>query len=239
MEKITLQVAGMTCTGCQAKVEYLLAGIPGITRVQADFKTGLTQIQASRQIRNEELEQALRGEEKYRILSGMPGDKTPESSFSTAAYRPVFLLLLWIGGLSALAAYAGDTFHADRFMRFSMAGFFLAFSFFKFIDLPGFAASFAGYDVLASRWKTWGYLYPGAELLLGIAWFTGFRPELTAAFTFGLMAFGMAGIASALLSERKVACACLGPVFRLPLSSVAMVENGLMVVMSGIMLVTG
>ncbi len=230
----------MTCTGCQAKVEYLLAVIPDVARVRADFKTGLTEIQASRKIRNEELEQALQGEEKYKVVSGeIPAEITSEDGFSPAAYRPVFLLLLWIGGLSALAAYAEDTFHADRFMRFSMAGFFLAFSFFKFLDLPGFAASFAGYDLLASRWRGWGYLYPGAELLLGLAWFTGFRPELTAALTFGLMAFGLAGITATLLSGRKVACACLGPVFRLPLSSVAMVENGLMVLMSGIMLVTG
>lgn len=37
----------------------------------------------------------------------------------------------------------------------------------KTIDVQAFAASFHKYDLLSQRWRAWGRLYPGTELLVG------------------------------------------------------------------------
>ena len=60
-----------------------------------------------------------------------------------------------------------------------MAGFFLVFSFFKLLNLRAFADAYAGYDVVAARWRVWGYDYPFVELALGAAYLTGFWPVAT------------------------------------------------------------
>ncbi|CAM6000172.1 unnamed protein product [Sphagnum balticum] len=52
-------------------------------------------------------------------------------------------------------------------MRHFMAGFFLVFSFFKLLNLKTFADGYAKYDLLAMRWKPYGFIYPFCELALG------------------------------------------------------------------------
>ena len=69
----------------------------------------------------------------------------------------------------AVEAVSGH-FNLHRFMPNFMAGFFLVFSFFKLLDLAGFAKSYAIYDVLAKKMPTYGYIYPFIELGLGAAY---------------------------------------------------------------------
>ena len=40
------------------------------------------------------------------------------------------------------------------------------------------------------------------------------------------------------LNKKKIQCACLGAVFNLPMSTVTIIEDALMIAMSGIMLIT-
>jgi hypothetical protein len=55
-------------------------------------------------------------------------------------------------------------------------------------------------------------------------------------FTALLMAVSLAGVLRAVLSKRQIRCACLGTVFNLPMSTVTVIEDGLMFVMAVIML---
>jgi len=43
-----------------------------------------------------------------------------------------------------------------RWMNHFMAGFFLVFSFFKLLNLKGFAESYSMYDIVAKHWNGWG-----------------------------------------------------------------------------------
>jgi len=52
------------------------------------------------------------------------------------------------------------------------------------------------------------------------------------------MAVSLIGVVQSLLNKRKIKCACLGDVFNLPMSTITIIEDGLMIVMSGIMLLT-
>jgi hypothetical protein len=122
-------------------------------------------------------------------------------------------------------------------MRQFMAGFFLVFSFFKLLDLHGFADSFAGYDLLASRVKAYGYVYPFMQLAMGIAYLlTEADPVLVNTATIAVMGFNTLGVLRAVFNKQQILCACLGTGFNLPMSTVTIVEDLLMVAMAAAML---
>lgn len=50
------------------------------------------------------------------------------------------------------------------------------------------------------------------------------------------MGISMIGVLQAVLNKRKIECACLGAVFKLPMSTVTIIEDALMMMMSGAML---
>ena len=126
--------------------------------------------------------------------------------------------------------------HWMHFMRNFIAGFFLTFSFFKFLDLKGFVESYAMYDIIAKRFKLWGYIYAFTELALGIAFLIAFNPFITNLTTVIVMGVSIIGVVQSIMNKSKIQCACLGAVFKLPMSTVTIIEDGLMIVMSIIML---
>ena len=121
-------------------------------------------------------------------------------------------------------------------MRYFMAGFFLVFSFFKLLDIKAFATAYSGYDLLARRWRGWGLIYPFVELALGIAYLAQFNPLLTHWVTIIVMGFSAIGVIRAVASKTQIQCACLGTVFKLPMSTVTIVEDVGMVLMAAGML---
>ena len=121
-------------------------------------------------------------------------------------------------------------------MRYFMAGFFIVFAFFKLLDINGFANAYAGYDLLAARWRGWGLIYPFIELGLGLAFLANWQMQFMLWLTIGVMGFSALGVIRAVTSGRKIQCACLGAVFKLPMSTVTIVEDIGMVVMAALML---
>jgi hypothetical protein len=157
-----------------------------------------------------------------------------------ATYSPLLLILAYILGVSLLVqigmdGMAGVT-TADT-MRYFMAGFFLVFSFFKLLDIGAFANAYSAYDLLASRWHGWGMLYPFVELALGMAYLAHLNPLLTHWVTIIVMGFSAIGVIRAVASKTQIQCACLGTVFKLPMSTVTIVEDVGMVAMAAVMLV--
>lgn len=157
-----------------------------------------------------------------------------------ASYLPLLLIIAYI----AVAAFAGSTLQSGAvdwraWMTNFMAGFFLVFSAFKFLDLRGFADAYSGYDVLARRWHAYGYIYPFLELALGLAYLFRIAPVATNAATLLLMGFSSLGVLAALANRRRIVCACLGTVLKLPMSTVTLVEDLGMAAMAAAMLLTG
>lgn len=117
-----------------------------------------------------------------------------------------------------------------------MAGFFLAFSFFKMLDLQGFADSYRMYDILARKFPFWAKLYPFVELGLGIAFLINLSPVMINLVTLLVMLVSIVGVIQSVLNRKAIQCACLGAVFNLPMSTVTIVEDGWMILMSIVML---
>ena len=121
-------------------------------------------------------------------------------------------------------------------MTHFMAGFFLVFSFFKLLNLKGFAESYAMYDVVAKKVSAWAYLYAFIELGLGISYLLNYNPLVTNVVAFIVMSLSIIGVLQSVFNKKKIQCACLGAVFNLPMSTVTIIEDGLMILMSGIMI---
>lgn len=237
------RVSGMTCVNCQTKIEKLLGQVPGVTAVQADWQLQRVQVSMDQHVSTPALQQALQdtaytlsdGKEKNTHSENITTTNTTESALKT--YWPIFLIFFYITGFALLVQARSTVFDWHAFMRHFMAGFFIVFSFFKFLDLRGFAESYATYDLLAKRWQGYGYVYAILELGLGCLYVLNIFPIATNAFTFILMCFSLAGVLISVLNKQKIRCACLGTVFNLPMSTVTIVEDVLMIVMSAAMLV--
>jgi hypothetical protein len=146
--------------------------------------------------------------------------------------------LFYISIITVIAATSTTGFDWMIGMRIFMSGFFFAFSFFKLLDLKGFADSYSTYDIIAKKFSGWGYIYAFIELGLGIAYAINFEPFITNLVTLVVMTLSIIGVLQSVLNKRKIQCACLGTVFNLPMSTVTIIEDGLMIAMSGIMLVS-
>ncbi len=143
----------------------------------------------------------------------------------------------YITGITLLVQYVNGTFNWMQWMNHFMAGFFLVFSFFKLLNLKGFAESYAMYDIVAKQIKSYGYLYAFIELGLGIAYLIGFNPLVTNLITAIVMSVSIIGVLQSVLNKQKIKCACLGDVFNLPMSTITIIEDALMIGMSLIMLI--
>ena len=240
-------IQGMTCSGCQAKVHGLLSKIPGVKNVKIDLSKGEASIDTDKHIPTGNLQAALADYPKYHISEtdhqqedAIPvmSDTETEAKSWIATYKPILVIFGYITGITLLLEWIHGEFNWMRWMNHFMAGFFLVFSFFKLLNLKGFAESYSMYDVVAKKWKAWGYLYAFLELALGMAFLTAFNPVVTNAVTFGVMTISIIGVLQSVLNKRKIKCACLGDVFNLPMSTITIIEDALMIAMSGIMLVT-
>lgn len=234
----TYQVSGMTCGNCEATVKSRLGMLPDVTAVEVSRQTNSATVSMDRHIPLAELQKAVGGaDNKYQISTAAGHHETVEQARSWfETYKPILLIFGYISMVTLLAQSGNERFDWMQWMRHFMAGFFLVFSFFKLLNLRGFAESYAMYDVIARRIPAWGYVYAFTELALGIAFLTDFQPFLTNVVTLLVMSISIVGVLQSVLNKRKIQCACLGAVFNLPMSTVTIIEDGLMMVMSAAML---
>ena len=118
-----------------------------------------------------------------------------------------------------------------------MGAFFIVFGFLKIIKLPDFVESYSSYDLITKRYRIYGYLYPFIELALGVCYLIRFNLKFVNAFTLIIMIFSAAGVANALSKKREIECACMGTVFKVPMTYVTLFEDLLMAIMALIMLI--
>jgi copper chaperone CopZ len=231
----TYTINGMTCEGCVAKVTYLLEQHSNISLAEIELKNNTATLTVEKEIAVDELRRLFEAHPKYTIaFSNSNEDKQNKRVFTT--YKPLLLIFLFIAATTAIVSIDNGKIDVMLWMRYFMAGFFIVFSFFKFLNLTGFAESYAMYDILAKRVKVYGLIYPFIELILGVAYLTGFEPTITYIATICIMGFSSIGVIQSVLDKKKIRCACLGAVFNLPMSMVTIIENLIMVLMALIML---
>lgn len=222
----------MTCTNCEATVKTALLSLPDVTGAEISKDKGTATITMSKHIALADLQNAIGAGSKYRITATQHNEIAEQTKSWFDTYKPILLIFAYITVIASIASFYNGTIHAMHFMNIFMAGFFLTFSFFKFLDLKGFAESYAMYDVVAKRIPAWGYLYAFIELSLGIEYAINFHPLITNIVTVVVMSISIIGVLQSVLNKQKIQCACLGAVFKLPMSTVTIIEDALMIVMA-------
>ena len=252
MDQYLLQISGMRCNACSAKVHSALLSIREIESVEVHHQLNSASISVREPLEAERVQLALgqagdftlaemRFEGSSSAHAGNVTLTTGESDFSPEEPRsqslfPLFLIVGYISFATVLVAWSTFDWSVGSMMRHFMAGFFLVFSFFKLLDAPGFASAFKMYDPMAKFIPGWAWIYPYVELLLGVAYLMSWQPFVTNAITFVLMSVGGVGVLQSLQQKRTIRCACLGTALNLPMTKVTLVENGTMALMAAFML---
>ncbi len=249
-------IQGMTCKSCEAKVKKTLEAFPQIEKAEISVENADGKLYFEENIPTSVLQEKLSEignytiTEKENLISQneivyeeIESNKSnnqiqelelPNKSFST--YKPLFLIVGFILGVSVLVQYPFTDFSAMLLMRHFMAGFFIVFAFFKLLNLEGFANSYQMYDIVAAKWKGWGLIYPFVELVLGVAYLINIFPFYVNLITIVVLGVSSIGVIKSNLDKKKIKCACLGDVFNLPMSTVTIIEDLSMVAMALIML---
>ena len=118
-------------------------------------------------------------------------------------------------------------------MMFDFMGlFFIVFSFFKMLDLKNFPTSFSMYDPLAKKIRFYGWIYPFIETLLGLLFLMRIKLLSAVVITIIILGITTVGVIKTLMNKKKIQCACLGTVLKLPMTEATLIENTLMLSMS-------
>ena len=234
----TYQLTGMTCGGCENKIKSNLLVLPEITAVEVSKESNSATISMAKHLNIDALQQALGGPQSKYQISAMAQSETEEEAKSwVEIYKPILLIFGYVTAISLIAAWQNSSINVMVFMRVFMAGFFLTFSFFKMLGLKSFAESYAMYDIVAKKFSGWGYVYAFIELALGLSFAINLSPVVVNWVTLIVMTVSILGVLESVLNKKKIQCACLGAVFNLPMSTVTIVEDAIMIAMSAAMLV--
>ena len=241
----------LRCAACVAAIKPHLDAQPGVSRWSVDLAAPDKPLTVHGDAPAEAVKAAV-AKGGYQILGeyeppplepvSMPAALTehhPSAGEPKTTYYPLALLAGFLVGVVALIEVRAGGFDWSRAMGNFMGAFFLSFSFFKLLDVRGFADSYRAYDIVARRLPSYGFVYPFIELALGAAFLANFQPVATNIATLVVMTVSSIGVLQSVLNKRAIRCACLGTVFNLPMSTVTLVEDGLMVAMAAAALAFG
>lgn len=254
-------IIGATCNGCLNTIQKILNQIPQIKSVIATLNPPQVILELNSHIELSEINRILKENSKYQLASEemvMPVETTKtkeDNETKLSDFIPLFVIFAYILFGSFLLTYItknssmvdlsmpgmvmvkeNSLFSWMPWMNYFMGIWFIIFSLFKFFDLKGFATGYSTYDIIAKKWSGWGYLYPFAELGLGVSYLLGTFLFATNILTLVLMLIGIVGVSIKLAQKSKIQCLCLGTILKVPLTQVTLYENGLMAIMAFIML---
>jgi len=139
-------------------------------------------------------------------------------------YWPLAALIL-IAVLAAFAINASTGGNELMWMHYFMGFFLCQFAMLKLFHPDAFADGFEMYDLIAGRFRLYGYVYPLIELGLGLAYLAFFAPIWTYAATVLIMTISSIGVISALMRGLDINCPCMGSILDVPLSTVTLAED--------------
>lgn len=162
---------------------------------------------------------------------------SPESIYTLKNFLPLIIIFTAIIAFTIIMQVVRGRFATHDAMYDFMGSFFVVFGIFKIFNLTGFVQAYREYDIIAKHSLAYAYLYPFLELALGVMYL--FRQQLTIA-NFGtliLMNISSIGVAIELSKGKTIICACLGAVFKIPMTYVTLAEDIIMGLMALIMLI--
>ena len=225
-------VFGMTCSGCAKSVRETIKSEAEVNEVRVSLETGLMEIKSKKKFSASEISTLLGS--KYSIQKAI----SDSAKISTTKFKKLTPLLIIFACLILGTFFISNhkDLNLERSMQIFMGLFFIVFSFFKFLDYKGFPDSFKRYDPLAKRIPGYARIYPFIETFLGIAYLAELQLPLVLLITLVILSFTTFGVFRTLIKKSEIECACLGTTIKLPMTEATLIENGVMLTMSIILL---
>lgn len=240
----TYHIQGMTCNGCKDSVTRAFQSLEGVSQVHVDLEKGTALLTTASVIQTKLLKEVLPS--KFTLIESntqtvkqnnvFDRDKKAPQGSKLEQLKPLFLIFGFLLLISSALNFRGFT--TLDFMLDFMGLFFFVFSLFKFLDLSGFALSFAMYDPLAKRLPLYGRVYPFLELTLGFLLLAKIQLPIALLVTVVLLSITTIGVCVVLLQKKQITCACLGTVLKLPMTQATFIENSVMIFMATFILLT-
>jgi len=240
----TYHIQGMTCNGCKDSVTRAFQSLEGVCQAHVDLEKGTALLTTASVLQTKLLKEVLPS--KFTLIESntqtvkqnnvFARDKKAPQGSKLEQLKPLFLIFGFLVLISSALNFRGFT--TLDFMLDFMGLFFFVFSLFKFLDLSGFALSFAMYDPLAKRLPLYGRVYPFLELILGFLLLAKLQLPIALLVTVILLSITTIGVCIVLLQKKQITCACLGTVLKLPMTQATFIENSVMIFMATFILLT-
>ncbi len=141
------------------------------------------------------------------------------------SYTPLGVIVILMFLVSIVISQRSSSTVILDFISNFMTMFFIVFGGFKLMDIKGFVEGYSTYDLLAQKWKGYGYIYPFIELLFGFTMLAGFQSLWLLLLEAIVMIFSGVGVAIKIAKKEEFMCACLGTFFKVPLTYVTLIED--------------
>ena len=152
--------------------------------------------------------------------------------------KKTLLLALSLVLISSLSLHIGeDNFELNEWMVSYMGIFFLLFSFLKLVDVKGFSGSFKKYDLISKIIPSFAITYPFIELFLALTFLSGYFLITSYIMTLLFMTSQFFGVFISLQKKEVIKCACMGSSINIDISTLTLIENLVMILMSSYMII--
>ena len=228
------KVSGMTCDGCANSIKEALESNKLISSVNISLENENINISSDKSFTVNELNSLIENLGNYKIYEENIFSKIIEY-FSS---KKTLLLALSLVLISSLSLHIGeDNFELNEWMVSYMGIFFLLFSFLKLIDVKGFSGSFKKYDLISKIIPSFAITYPFIELFLALTFLSGYFLITSYIMTLLFMTSQFFGVFISLQKKEVIKCACMGSSINIDISTLTLIENLVMILMSSYMII--
>ena len=224
----------MTCDGCANSIKEALELNNLISSVNISLENENINISSDKSFTVNELNFLIENLGNYKIYEENIFSKIIEY-FSS---KKTLLLALSLVLISSLSLHIGeDNFELNEWMVSYMGIFFLLFSFLKLIDVKGFSGSFKKYDLISKIIPSFAITYPFIELFLALTFLSGYFLITSYIMTILFMTSQFFGVFISLQKKEVIKCACMGSSINIDISTLTLIENLVMILMSSYMII--
>ena len=228
------KVSGMTCDGCANSIKEALELNNLISSVNISLENENINVSSDKSFTVNELNSLIENLGNYKIYEENIFSKIIEY-FSS---KKTLLLALSLVLISSLSLHIGeDNFELNEWMVSYMGIFFLLFSFLKLIDVKGFSGSFKKYDLISKIIPSFAITYPFIELFLALTFLSGYFLITSYIMTLLFMTSQFFGVFISLQKKEVIKCACMGSSINIDISTLTLIENLVMILMSSYMII--
>lgn len=231
----SLSIHGISCASCIEKISTLLKNKLHASKISFNSNNKKLNFTSPTTITVNELNNLLIKTGNYRVENIDTSNLDLQDTAEKPSYKPIYIIFIYLALVNAVISF--KDMNLLFLMPNFMASFFFVFSFFKILDLKGFAEGYSSYDVIARKFFNYGYIYPFLELSFGIVYLLFPLNLYLNIIVFFVMIISSIGVIKAKFSKQKFECACVGTFLKVPLGNIAIIEDLLMVIMSLFMIV--